>query len=965
MGERHTLAVQTNRISSSVRSVSMGLSSLNSRQSLEAATLMDGRSCAGGRVFVVRLKARALGNQRRAPLAFSGEAAGNSHARPKRSPTGLIDRAAEMGLHARRLYPLAARLRDLLVSALALAISIPLILVLGLASRRSTKGSALFHQVRVGMDARPFTVQKLRTLRTEAPSDVNKRCAEHLATPMGTLLRKYKLDELPQFWNVLRGDMSLVGPRPIIPQEYPAGEPMLRLAVRPGLTGLWQLSRVREQPFDKNPEYDLFYLANRSAAFDLWLIWRTVLLILTGKETKIRLAARLWERNPAWRQLVPGRARSIPARTGPLRSHAYAGAAALAVSMILVPGILTASSAKDDLVAGQSALVGAREAAARLDSAAASADLERARKVFEIAGAKLASRSTLGLRLMPGLNNNLEVPRTFADIGISLVDAGSRGLEILEALPLEGGKLSAPFINGALDLAPFVAAERPARKLQDEIRDAQRRLDSTPRRFLLPAVAEARSDGLAKLAEARHEAEAAYGMAFLLPRMFGAAGPRNWIIGAENNAELRGRGGYIGSLGTLSTDLGRVELAGFQPTSLLPPLPRDIMLGGTVTPEYFRQYSSLGGTVAWQNLLMSPDFPTGAKTLLANLSSVAGMSGDGLISLDPVALSYLLRATGPVEVPGIPQPLTSDNVVDWSLNKIYFLTEGENDERRELLSVIASTVWSRLLTSPTLDAQELMRAFGRALSERHLVLYSSQPEEQEVIEQLGVGGHLDVTKEDYLLLVAQNIAENKMDYYLTRDINYSGVIHEDGSLNVEARTTVTNSASRDLDFPTYVAGPRSDLGNGRTRSFLSLFVPAEAELLEVRKDGATTNDFENRLESGKRRLGTNVEVGPGESRSISYRYRVPNVLDNGTYRLVVQNQATVEPDTLSVQIQLPEESIVTSQEGFRGTTSLVWDGKLTSDFELSATVETPLSARLLEKIRTTLRQPVSRSADGS
>lgn len=870
-----------------------------------------------------------------------------------------MDRAIQMGLRANRLYPLLARARDIIFSLLALLLLAPVFPLIGLGARRSTRGSALFHQVRVGRDGKHFVVEKFRTLSFEAPSDVSKRDAEHLATPLGRFMRRFKLDELPQFWNVLKGDMSLVGPRPIIPAEYSGDEPPLRLAVRPGLTGLWQLSRVREQSFDENKEYDLFYLANRSIAFDLWLIWRTVLLIATGNETKIRLAAQLWERNPAWRQLVPARSRSIPARRGWLRSRTYLLAVTAAVLLACAPGIAVALSGKGDLLEAQNSLIDARRAATRLDAGTARAELETARRMFENADGKLSSWLTAGLRVIPGLNNNLEVPQSFARAGASMVEAGNSGLEILDRLPLQGGRVAASLEGGTLDLAPFAAAEGPARRLQAELDQAQKSLAETPSDFLLPSVANARSKGISTLADAKAEADIAAGAAFLIPRLFGSDGPRNWIIGAENNAELRGRGGYVGSLGTLSAANGELKLAQFQPTSGLPSLPQDPTLGGTVDSEYFEQYLDLGGTVAWQNLLMSPDFPTGADLMLANLQKVANMPADGLIALDPVALSYLLRATGPVDVPGIPEKLTSDNIVEWSLNKIYFFAEGEQDERKELLSVIASTVWGRLLTDPNLNAREVARALGQAFSERHLVIYSAHEDEQKVIEQLGIGGTVEQTGDDYLLLVGQNVAENKMDYYLSRDINYAGVLLDDGSMQVEVKTTVTHTAPAGTAFPEVVAGNRPDLPAGSARNYVSLFVPANAQLQEVLKGGTATRDFDNSVEQDKRRLSTDVEVAPGESQSVTYRYRIPDALFEGGYFLTVQNQATVRPDTLSIHIKPPEGAIITDRWGFDSGEELAWQGLLRSDLEFGAELESPVWARIMNRVTSTLRQPVT------
>lgn len=197
------------------------------------------------------------------------------------------------------------RATDVLVSFAVLATLSPLLLLLGVCAQLSTGGSAIFRQPRLGLGGATFLVAKFRTLVRHAPCDVHKRQAEHLATRIGRIMRRSKLDELPQLWNILRGDMSLVGPRPIIPEEYGSASHYARLTVRPGLTGLWQLSSARGERFDEHPEYDIFYLANRRPAFDLWLVWRTILLILVGAEIGFARTVERWERNPEWRALVP------------------------------------------------------------------------------------------------------------------------------------------------------------------------------------------------------------------------------------------------------------------------------------------------------------------------------------------------------------------------------------------------------------------------------------------------------------------------------------------------------------------------------------------------------------------------------------------------------------------------------------------------------------------------------------
>jgi lipopolysaccharide/colanic/teichoic acid biosynthesis glycosyltransferase len=155
-----------------------------------------------------------------------------------------------------------------------------------------------FRQKRVGRNGEPFGMMKLRTMvtnadalkaelasRNEAAGPLFKMRDDPRVTRVGRLLRKTSLDELPQLWNVVRGDMSLVGPRPAIPDEVSAWTPDLhhRLRVRPGLTGLWQISGRSDATFESYEHLDLYYTDNWSLARDLWIIARTIPAVLAQR----------------------------------------------------------------------------------------------------------------------------------------------------------------------------------------------------------------------------------------------------------------------------------------------------------------------------------------------------------------------------------------------------------------------------------------------------------------------------------------------------------------------------------------------------------------------------------------------------------------------------------------------------------------------------------------------------------
>jgi len=176
---------------------------------------------------------------------------------------------------------------DIVVSALGLLLASPLLALAVLAIRLEGPGPALFRQVRVGKDGELFEMLKLRTMvrdaeRTGAGLAINAGDAR--ITRTGRLLRRSSLDELPNLINVLRGEMSLIGPRPTIPSQVAqyTERQRGRLAIRPGITGWAQVHGRASLPWPERIELDLHYVEHRSAALDMRILARTVALVMGG-----------------------------------------------------------------------------------------------------------------------------------------------------------------------------------------------------------------------------------------------------------------------------------------------------------------------------------------------------------------------------------------------------------------------------------------------------------------------------------------------------------------------------------------------------------------------------------------------------------------------------------------------------------------------------------------------------------
>jgi lipopolysaccharide/colanic/teichoic acid biosynthesis glycosyltransferase len=176
---------------------------------------------------------------------------------------------------------------DILVSACVLLVASPLLALAAIAIRLESAGHPIYRQRRSGLDGRPFDVMKLRTM-VDGAEHIGAGLAintnDSRITRVGAFLRRTSLDELPNLLNVLRGEMSLIGPRPTLPvqvEQYTSRQ-RGRLQIKPGITGWAQVNGRTSLPWSERIELDLYYIANRSLLLDLRILWRTFAIVLGG-----------------------------------------------------------------------------------------------------------------------------------------------------------------------------------------------------------------------------------------------------------------------------------------------------------------------------------------------------------------------------------------------------------------------------------------------------------------------------------------------------------------------------------------------------------------------------------------------------------------------------------------------------------------------------------------------------------
>lgn len=186
-------------------------------------------------------------------------------------------------------YIVTKRIIDILLSSIALILAIPFFIIIPIFIKTDSKGRVFIKQKRTGFKGKEFYIYKFRTMKDNVNlydispiSNSDKRI-----TKLGRFLRHYSFDEIPQIYNVFKGEMSLVGPRPEMPfivLKYSNNEKK-RLSVKPGITGLWQIKARKNIPLYKNLKYDFEYLNKQSTLFDLKIILKTIPALIKGKNS--------------------------------------------------------------------------------------------------------------------------------------------------------------------------------------------------------------------------------------------------------------------------------------------------------------------------------------------------------------------------------------------------------------------------------------------------------------------------------------------------------------------------------------------------------------------------------------------------------------------------------------------------------------------------------------------------------
>lgn len=429
------------------------------------------------------------------------------------------------------------------------------------------------------------------------------------------------------------------------------------------------------------------------------------------------------------------------------------------------------------------------------------------------------------------------------------------------------------------DLQPVRNAYPSVVSAAHAVRASAARLDQIKTENLLPQVSEALSKSRKELKAVTGALDAAADASHLAPDMLGAAGPRNYLLVIQNNAETRATGGIPGALAVVTLEDGQLSLGQQSSATALGSFTPRIPVEGSQEAIYSTRLGKY-----MQDVNLTPDFPTAADTAQRMWTQATGNVVDGVISLDPIALSYMLEATGPVKVNSpeldwvkdtdLPLEISGQNAVATLLSAVYAQIPDPKAQDAYFAGV-AQEIFATL-SSEEVDAKKLMSSVARGAEEGRILLWSAVESEQKVIARYPISGAVDrqsISPAEFGVFFNDGTGA-KMDYYVKRTVQLIKECPRDGYEQTTVRVTGTNRAPADAatSLPAYVTGGgKFGVPPGTVQTNIVAYGPVQAQIETAKLDGQKT-EFAPYFH-GNRPVGVlAIRLAPGESKTVDFTF---------------------------------------------------------------------------------------------
>jgi hypothetical protein len=601
-------------------------------------------------------------------------------------------------------------------------------------------------------------------------------------------------------------------------------------------------------------------------------------------------------------------------RQGYVRRRVLWGmAAAGVVAVISTAGFgVAALRAREPAVKGYRSMLDGLEFVQEADVASASAALRDAAASLDTAADRLDGVVAQGARLIPVVAPNRTVG---VEVLADAAGAASAAADALDQVDID----QLTVIDGTIDTVALELLQQPLADLADAVTSLDATITDARTSPWLLAPLRTRLDATAERSgQAGHQSRALAAFAEHGPAMLGADGDRRYLVAFVNPAEARGHSGLMGNWSEVTASNGRLEVTESGRTAALQQgLDDNQPFSLDMSDEFFDRYEMIGAggpdtpvdRSLWSNITSPPHMPTVGETMVQLYEASTGRTIDGAFVLDPRSIAALLAVSGPIEVDGLDEPLTADNVERFLVVDQYEFAESE---REDFLEQVTERAVTQLLTGTLPPPQEMVRTIGPPALEGHLSAYATREDEQRVFRLAGIDASLpdpraDGAFHDGLAVITDNASGNKIDSFLHRSIDYrADVDRSTGAISSEVNVTLRNDAPTE-GLPDYVIGNLAERPTGTNRTMLTILTPLD--IVEVTVDGEPI-PIRELPEQGWTSARVFADVPPGDS--VDVRATMTGRVDPGEYQLVYRPQPLPNPDELVIEVTDGDDVIVSS-----------------------------------------------------
>ena len=495
--------------------------------------------------------------------------------------------------------------------------------------------------------------------------------------------------------------------------------------------------------------------------------------------------------------------------------------------------MVRALAARSDLEASVSLVSTIKDDIAKGDVAAARTSSDELVKKAGSARSLTSDPIWRAAEIVPWVGGNLAAVRQVSDVVANVAEQSIAPLATTaDTINLSTFKP----VHGAIPLEPLVKAQPVLVKANAAMQTQLVRTDAISTSGTIGPVSKAVDQLKTSLQSAGQITDAVSRAAQLLPAMLGQNGPRNYLLLFQNSAELRSTGGITGALALVHVQNGAISLAQQAADTDFPHYPSPVL---PLTDETTNLYQPIVGEYI-QDVNLTPQFPVAAQLAREMWKRQFGSDVDGVLTLDPVALSYLLKATGPITLATGDQ-LTSDNAVKLLLSDTY-VHYADPKLHDAFFASAAAAVFAKV-AGGSFDPATMITQLAKAGSERRILVWSSNADEEKSLAQTTLAGELPTSTADqtrFGVYLNDNTAA-KMDYYLRTSIGLGqATCRADKRPTYAVSVTLSSDAPADAatSLPAYVTGGGvSGVAPGTVQTIVSVYAPKGATLLGATSEG--------------------------------------------------------------------------------------------------------------------------------